>query len=491
MSMAMQWKFAVAAALFLLAAGCMVFRGVDVPERVLVPNVELPAPESGDLHQSSLRLQPQSVKMVRRLESEAGIATDIWSSDMGRVIQGTNSGIGQAGFSIGHGTLSETRDQIRRPGISGGKGGDTEFIFSEHLNNISAEVQRVAWNGHVFYFFSKAVRTAPSEVSVMDHPSTGSEGSTVHHVVFVVDENGRRVTSFRTGEVEPVSGAVNQPPSVPIRPLYLNVLVTEKGPWALYRDRNGIFARPLVFNGPNPSTGGQSFRQRMSVDSGRPAQLAGGRGSFTFGEPILISRAKLPYRSFHFVARVDQKGDFHIVWTDRREANFARPGNRRDLWYCRFDFKAGEACHRPKRLSSNATLAPINLMVSGDEVYVSWTDNRFASGLWTRRNNAKLFLAGSGDRGTSFRKPVSIHPLKDDDERALFAITMPASGGGVLVLWSEQFRNNYFLDHDFKYGLLKPDMETFLLAENQVPGEPLHEVLINKLNDFHRSLSNR
>ncbi len=137
----------------------------------------------------------------------------------------------------------------------------------------------------------------------------------------------------------------------------------------------------------------------MHSATGRPAQLADGRGSFSFGEPILVSRAETPHRDFQFIARVDDAGNFHVIWTDWREADLSRASNRHNLWYCRFDPQAGNACQRPVYLTSFAGLGPINLMITGNEVYLSWVDNRFTRGLWTRRNHTKLFLVRSGDRG--------------------------------------------------------------------------------------------
>ena len=474
----------------LIAAGCVYFRDVDVPKRILVPNIELPAPHTGDIFQASLRLQPQSTDMVRRLESEAGIDRDIWSIEMWHAIRGAQSGPGQTGFSTGPDSQSENRESTRGPAGRRDRGSGADFIFSEKLNNITAQAQRVAWNGHIFYFFSKAVSTPASGLSGNQFETTDSEVPRVHHVVHVVDENGRGITSFRTGEVEPVEGAKNRPSTVPSRSLMFDVLVTGNGPWVLYRDREGVFARPLVFSGPNAPSGGLSSQDLQRTGAGRPAQLADGRGSFSFGEPTLVSRAELPHREFQFIARVDDAGDFHVIWTDWREGDIGRAVNRHNLWYCRFDPKAGEACRRPDRLTSFAGLSPVNLMVSGDEVYVSWVDNRFTRGVWTRRNNAKLFLVRSGDRGASFGAPVSIHPPHDAAERAYSPVTMPAPDEGVLVFWSTQFRN-FHEDHDLKYGHLLPGMETLLLGQDMVSLDRLHESLVEKLDTHHRNLAKR
>jgi len=475
------------AAVVLIAAGCVYFRDVDVPKRIMVPNAELPAPHESDFLQASVRFQPQTVDMVRRLESEARIDRDIWSIEMWNAIRGAQSGPGQATFSAGQGAEFESGGSTRRSATRRERRSAADFIFSENLNNVTAQVQRDAWNGHIFYFFSMAVGDQAPGLSGTPYESSGIGGSGIHHIVHVVDEKGRGVTSFRTGAVEPVEGARDHPPNVPSRPLMFDVAITDDGPWVLYRDRDGVFARPLVFSG-STLPGGPSGQIRVYGDTGRPAQLAGGRGSFTFGEPILISRAETPNRDFQFVSRVDDTGDFHVIWTDWREADLLnRAVNRHNLWYCRFDPQAGNACRRPVRLTSFAGLGPINLMVTGEEVYVSWIDKRFARGFWTRRNDAKLFLVRSGDRGASFGDPVSIHPPHDAGEKAYAAITMPAPGEGVLVFWGTQFRN-FHEDHDLKYGHLLPDMETLLLGRDIISRDQLHETLIEKLSAHHRGL---
>ena len=475
----------------LITAGCMIFRDVDVPNRIVVPNSELPAPESGNLLQASLQLQAQSTQMVHRFESEAGIDRNVWSSDMWRAMRSPQTGAVQAQFSTAQSSEYENRVSTQRPETDRNSGTGTLFIFSEHMNDITTEVQRVAWNGHRFYFISKAVNNSPVAHAGIQNQNSGNDGSGLYHKVYVVDENGRGVASFKTGEVEPVKGAKNRPPTAPSRPLMYNVVVTEKGPWVLYRDRDGVFARPLVFDIPNSTSDGTFHQQRQHSGSGHTAQLADNRGSFAFGEPLLVSRAKLPYGRFQFVARVDEQDNFHVIWTDRRQGDLSLASNRHSLWYCRFDPETGEACRRPERLSTYTNIKPINLMVSGDEIYVSWIDNRFTRGWWTRRNHSKLFVARSGDRGSSFSSPVSIHPPEDNDERALFALTMPAPDEGILVFWSNQFSNNYFLDQDLNYGLLQPDMETFLLAEDLISGEELYKTILKNLQNYHHSLAGR
>ena len=480
-------KSVILAVAVLIATGCVYFRDADVPQRIMVPNTELPVPHEGDILQTSVRFQPQSVDMVRRLESEARINRDIWSIDMWHALRGAQSGPGQATFSTGQGAEFESEGTTRRSATRRERRHGAEFIFSENLNNITAQVQRVAWNGHVFYFFSMAVGTQAPGQSGMPYESSGIDGSGIHHVVHVVDEKGRGVTSFRTGSVEPVEGARDHPPNVPSRPLMFDVVVTDDGPWVLYRDKDGVFARPLVFSGTT-LPGRPPDQARVYSGTGRPAQLAGGRGSFSFGEPILISRAETPHRDFQFVARVDDTGDFHVIWTDWREADLMnRAVNRHNLWYCRFDPQAGNACRRPVRLTSFAGLGPINLIITGSEVYVSWVDNRFTRGLWTRRNHAKLFLVRSRDRGTSFGNPVSIHPPNDAAEISYAAITMPAPGDGVLVFWGTQFRN-FHEDHDLRFGHLLPDMKTLRLGHDIISRDQLHETLMEKLSDHHRSL---
>lgn len=453
----------LSAVVMLIAAGCTSSSDVSVPDRVILASSELPDPASGDFLQASLRMQPQSPALALRLEREAGIDRQVWTFGVQQAMSGSTA----------------------HPGA----GNRTEITLAENLNRITEQAHRVFWDGHVFYIIATAVDTPGGGGTGYQAESAAGRGGELrrYHHVHAVDEEGHGVASFRTGDVEPVRIARGHPRSLPAQPLRFDVVATDSGPWVVYRDREGVYARPLVVSDSNPPSGAQPGLHRQRNGEGISARLAGDRGHFFFGEPQLVSRAVLPVGEFQLVARVDDSGIMHVVWTDLADVG----RNRHDVWYCRFDPEAGDACQRPSRLSRFANWDAVNLMVQGDTVYVSWVDNRFARGLWTRRNTAKLFLVKSSDRGSSFGRPVSVHPPHEPDEHAGFALTMPASGGGVLVFWSRQWRNNDMLDQDLHYGLLQPDLQTLLVGEDMVPGNQLQETLITRLGLHHRSLAGR
>ncbi len=428
---------AAAAVSILFSAGCMLFQNIRVPDRVPVANSELPSPQSGDFLQASLRFQPQSPDMALRLEREAGIDRQVWSFPVQQAMSGASSFRSgrQAQLQVAgrqaERTTGPQEAQGTESGTTQGQNGrqarqispnTNDVILSQHLNRITEQTRRAAWNGHVFYFLSTAVDTPVSGHSGVQFESTEYDDPRRYHLVYALDEHGRGAASFRTEDVEPVRVSDGLPRSLPSQPLQFDVVVTVNGPWILYRDRGGIFARPLVFGGSQPVTGQTGAR---TTGTGRPGQLSGGRGSFTFGEPRLVSRAELPYGEFQFVARLDDRGAFHVIWTDSRDKN--------DLWYCRFDPQTGDACRRPVRLSRSTARDPVNLMVRGEEVYVTWIDNRFTRGVWTRHNMAKLFVVKSEDRGASFGPPVSIHPPREESEIAGYSVTMPAPSEGIMI----------------------------------------------------------
>ena len=488
-----------AVVIIIVSAGCMLFNDIRVPERVLVDNSGLPPLESADFLQASLRFQPEKPDIATRLEMEAGIDRAVWSIRIQQAMSGISSQIGSAqarlhttvqgsvngaGQEDAHTSYREAmqragRDAVRSNGnrqnslISNYTG---DLILSEYLNRITEQVRRVAWNGHVFYFISTAIDTPVKDHSGVQYESTDYDDPSRYHTVYVLDEDGRGVASFRTEKVQPMHVADGLPRSLPSQPLQYDIVVTDDCPWILYRDKGGIYARPLVFYGRRFSSSGHSSVR----GAGR---LSGGRGSFSFGEARLIARADDPYGDFQFVSRVDDRGSFHTIWTDSRTKN--------DLWYCRYDPQMDEICRRPRRLSRSASAAPVNLMIQGDQVYVSWIDNRYTRGLWTKRNFAKLFMAKSDDRGVSFGSPISINPPRDNSENVGYSVTLPASGEGVLIFWGTKWMGSGAHNQDLYYGWLHPDMKRVYVGENTIPGARLVETAEYEMLDYHRSLGNR
>ncbi|MEA5446586.1 hypothetical protein VCB98_12235 [Gammaproteobacteria bacterium AB-CW1] len=446
----------------LLAAGCMLISDVRVPDRVIVPNDALPALDALDVHQASLRLQPQTVTMARRLESELGIDRQIWNLDLQRALTTALTGPGRAHMqAVRPGSSSdEDSSQPERgetPGLSLSPvvqqtpPANSDIVLSPHLNRITAQTRRVAWNGHVFFFLSIAVDSRPE----------GKEPRR-HHVVHVLHEQGAGTASFKSGAVEPSHVAEGLSRSLPSQPLNFDVVVADEGPWIVYRDREGIFARPLT------------------TGSGLGSAVNDGASEIHFGEAVQVSRARLPVGEFQFISRIDGQGALHVLWTDQREHS--------DLWHCRFDLKQRESCRRPTRLSRSVSRQPINLMVQGDDVYVSWIDSRYSRGFWDKRNFAKLFLAKSRDGGRSFGQPISIHEPDNRDELPGFAMTLPAPEGGVLLFWGTEWRGHNPHDQGLHYGHLLPDMRTLRLAEDTVPGARLHDFFTDALKSHHRQM---
>ncbi len=131
---------------------------------------------------------------------------------------------------------------------------------------------------------------------------------------------------------------------------------------------------------------------------------------------------------------------------------------------------------------------PGDLMVRGDYVYVTWIDNRFKRGFWTKRNFAKQFVTKSDDRGGSFGSPVSINPPRDNSENVGYSVTMPAADGGVLILWGTKWMGTGAKNQDLYYSWLQPDMQRLLVGKNMFPGDRLHETLVDNLLHHHRNL---
>lgn len=492
-------NFVLAVILIIVAAGCMLFNDVRVPERVLVDNSELPSLESADFFQTSLRFQPEIPGIATRLEMEAGIDRAVWSiriqqamsgipfhsgpaqARLHTTVQGSVKGTGKddAQASDREAMHGAARDATRSGGNRQNRtmSKDTgDLILSEHLNRITEQVRRVAWNGHVFYFISTAIDTPVRGHSGVQFESTDYDDPSRYHTVYALDEDGRGVASFRTEKVQPVHIADGLPRSLPSQPLQYDIIVTDDSPWILYRDKGGIYARPLVFDGRHLSSSGQSGIR----GAGR---LSGGKGFFSFGEARLIARADDPYGDFQFISRVDDNGSFHTIWTDSRSKN--------DLWYCRFHPQVDDICRRPRRMSRSASAAPVNLMIQGDQVYVSWIDNRYTRGFWTKSNFAKLFIAKSDDRGASFGSPISINPPRDNSENVGYSVTMPASDEGVLVFWGTKWMGSGAHQQDLYYSWLHPDMKRLYVGDYKIPGARLMETVEDEMLNYHRNLSSR
>ncbi|MGF1672046.1 MAG: hypothetical protein ACFCU6_16500 [Balneolaceae bacterium] len=447
--------------LLFLAAGCLLFDEVRTAERVLVENRELPAVEFADILQSSVNFNPQIPQIASRLEKEADIDRSTWSIPVQQALGGYHA-------------QQEGQFRTETPGSgrqhTSGFGGtpvpaDNEIILTEHLNRITSQAKRAEWRGRVFYFISVAVDTPGSEHSGVQFESTDYEDPARFHRVYALDEASRGVTFFDTDEVEPVYVAGGLPRSLPGQPLQFNVIVLDEGPAVIYRDRDGIYLRPLNFHG----------RRVLSAASS-------GSQSFSFDKRHLIADAETPYGRFQLISRLDQKKNIHLIWTDSRE--------KYDLWYCKYKMETGEVCNEPEKIARTASAAPVNLMLQNDDIYISWIDNRYTQGFWSPKNFAKLLLVKSEDGGNTFGSPVAVNPPRDQEDNVAYSVIMPAPDEGVLVFWGTKAIGTGAKNQDLFYGWLDGELGTLYLGRNKFPGNRLQEIVRENVLAHHRTLGN-
>lgn len=203
------------------------------------------------------------------------------------------------------------------------------------------------------------------------------------------------------------------------RPRYATVVI--------YRDKGGIFARRLIVRDRDPV-----FGKRWRIA----------------GLPDEISRYQL-------VARGDEAGGAHLLWSV--QAAFETRGGNAHLTYCRVEAVNGQSCDNPQVLSRTASWQPVNLMVQDRRVYVSWIDSRHTTGIWDRRNFAKLYVAASWDGGETFDVPVSVNRAGENTDNVRYALTAPTDAGGVLVFWTaETGQSRWWQRRPFHVGWFDP-----------------------------------
>ena len=406
----LQKLLAVAILLPFISSGCLFFDEVQIAERVLVANRDLPAVESADMLQSSLIYHPQIPEIALRLEREIGIDRNTWSSPIHMALNTHQTGNRAQFQMVTPGSGGQHTSGFRGTSVPAAN----EIIITEHLNDITSQAQRAEWNGRVFYFLSVAVDIPGSEHSGVQFESDDFEDPARFHRVYAIDEQGSGSTFFETDFVEPVFVAKGLPRSLPDQPLQFDIVTLDEGPAVIYRDRDGIYLRQLNVNGRRGSS----------------ASLSGNR-AFSFGEKQLLAKSKTPYGRFQLISRVDQERNIHLIWTDSRKNH--------DLWYCNYGPDTGQVCRKPKKISQTASANPVNLMVQNGKIYISWIDNRYTRGFWTRTNFAKLLLVKSDNGGRSFGKPISINPPRDQEDNVGYSVTMPAPNEGILVFWGTEF----------------------------------------------------
>lgn len=446
--------------LLLFTGGCLLFDEVQNVERVLIDNRELPALESADILQASLRYHPQIPQIASRLEREAGIDRDIWSIPVQRALNSNHAQQYQL-QTVAPGSDRQPANTFGRTSVPA----ENEVLITEHLNRITSQAKRVEWNGRIFYFLSVAVDTQGSEHSGGQFESNNGEEPTRSHRVYALDEQGRGVTYFETQEVDLVFEADGNPRRLPSQPLQFNVVVTEKGPTVIYRDRDGIYARSLTFD-----------------DRRKTSSALSGTRYFAFGEKQLIAKAEVPYGRFQLISRLDREGTIHSVWTEGWD--------KHDLWYCHYRPVNGEICDKPDRIAQTASSEPVNLMIQNDKIYISWIDNRYTQGFWSPKNFAKLLLIKSDDGGESFNSPISVNPPRDEADNAVYSVTLLGPGERILVFWGTEAMGTGTKNQDLFYGWLDSDLDTLYIGKNKFPGDRLHKLMQQKIIEYQQGLGN-
>jgi hypothetical protein len=455
--------------LIFITTGCLWFQNIRVAERVIADNSDLPVLEEADFSQASLIYSPEIPEISVRLKQEAGIDLNHWSISIQHELAGFTSD-NRAQLSIAAPGTSNRYFNQSTGEISSG----TDIILSEHLNVITSQSRRAEWNGRVFYFLSVAVDTPGSPHSGVQFESEEYDDPSRVHRVYALDENGNGVTFFETDAVDPVFVTDGVPRSLPGQPLHFDVHISDNGPVVVYRDRDGIYLKPLVIQDSRSGEAGLRNNEQA-------ANLTSGNGSFMFGEKKQIAISEAPYGEYQMISRLDPNGMIHLIWTDSRGKN--------DLWYCRSNINENEICNAPRRISRTAFMGPVNLMLQDENrVYISWIDNRFKQGVWTSRNFAKLMIVKSDDGGSRFGTPVLVNPPRDDSDNVLYSVTMPAPDEGILVFWGTEVPGSGAANQDMFFGWLQGNMETMVLGPDKIPGTRLHDVINSKLLEYQRNL---
>lgn len=450
---------------------------VDTLRPVSVDNHQLPPLEQADIMQSSLRLYPGSPRMAQQFE-HGGIDRGLWPSSISRGIRALEAE--QAGISLSGGlsasmTLPGTPpdDALRLPEPDASGADDIQLIDHGWLAG-RMRVQRLAIGDRIFHILLTSPRhvdewrgatpSQPAQSGRLAPPIRIDEEREEEHQPFVftvVEEDADTPPArFRTwGEPPIVSESVNPPVVTPFSgPGEFSAVPWEDGIAIIYRDRGGIFARRLDVHGNAP----------------------------TFeGEPWRVAAAPETIHRYQLLARADTAGVVHLLWAVMAESE------RSTLHYCRL--VPGSDCH-PLELSHSVAvserLRPINLMLQGDNIYVSWTDTRYTSGVWTKRNRHKLLVAASQDGGRSFARPVSLNAPRDDADQANYAVTLPAPGGGVLVFWVVERMPlvGMWQRHRLHTGWLDAELNRFQVGTTTVSGEDIHDVIERGVLKYHENL---
>lgn len=434
--------------IFLTAAGCLTNRSVRVLDRVPVENRELSSLGSADATQASLRFNPASVGAAMKLEKAGVLDRMIWPGSIreqlramereGDAAPELNTRITTLGTSLPE-SNSETEDKLSSD--------STELLDPLWITG-RMRSQRLTVDDRTFYFMLADPEYVES-ASIVTDPDIRS------FLLIALEEGMDTPPAMFATEGEPPVIYENVTPRLvsPFAGPGNFAAVPWKGGIAvIYRDRGGIYARRLNIRGEELS---------FSQDCWQIAEA-----------PDTIARYQL-------LAHADTRGTVHLLWA------IEDADDTSTLHYCRLIPEETNGCQEPVLLTENVAVSesmkPVNLMVQDDHVYISWTDTRFTSGVWTRKNYAKLLIAASHDGGQTFNRPVSINHPKDNSNQARYAITIPVPAGGIMVFWTEEsIQGGRWKELPFYTGWLDPDLETLSLGSEQISGESIYELIWTK-----------
>lgn len=430
---------------------------------LIVENSRLPPLASADFAQASLAFSPGSGELALQLE-RGGVRRRLWPSPIARAMRALqaerdNGGAGLFGGLAGRTTTPGTTS----PG-SGPSSGRPAPATAEGVTLIDRgwlagrmRSRRVAVDGRIFYF----LLTSPEYVEALPVPRR--EQSHSPYVFLAVEEGGDAspATFVTDGEPHTVHENVKPRLVVPFAgPGEFAAVPWEDTVAVIYRDRGGIFARRLSTRGDAPTFGSERW------------QIA--------AAPNTIHRYRL-------LARTDEAGTVHLLWA------ISAADESTTLHYCRLIPRGRSRCRHPVELSRSIavdeTSGSLNLMIQGERVYVSWIDTRYEERGWTRRNFAKLFVAGSTDGGQTFDAPVSVNRPRDNSSNALYAVTLPAGSGGVLVFWTEEtVQAGLWRRLPFQAGWLDAGLDNLHVGAAAVPGRHIGEMIVQAVSRHHETL---
>lgn len=462
------WAILVAGA----AAAIWIALSFGQTRSVTVDNNRLPDPASVDAAQVSPAFSPASASLALQLR-QAGVRHLAWPLSIRRAIRAIEADR-DGGDSLSRGlTLRTTTAGTRRQGgpppseatrLTAGGG----FALLEPWPGGTMRTERVLLDGRVFYFLmaDPGSERRPHFDAALTGGQDVFDGSARRDVIVAVEEGADSpAASFVTqGEPRYIMQGARRGDGKPIwteyrGPSSFAAVATKNGPVVIYRDRGGIFARRLIIRDREPV-----FGERWRI-AGMPEEIS----------------------HYQLVARSDERGGVHLLWS-LQPASETQGGNAH-LTYCRIDALDRNLCDDPQVLSETVSWRPVNLMVQDRHVYVSWIDTRHTTGIWDRRNFAKLYVAASRDGGGTFDAPVAVNDPGDNADNARYALTAPTDAGGVLVFWTTKpVQGGWWQRLPFHVGWLDPAPNAFRVGRTTEPGRKIRDLIEQAVLRHHEDL---